>query len=270
MARLESYRVRLMGETKQINAILRGVEVLNILAQGISRLEDIYPDLGLSKSTTHRLLRSLVASGLAFQDPATRRYYLGPSLLRLASNEQIAHSMLVIFVHEELTRLTEITRESSLIFVPCGVQRMVVKQIRSPLDVSFTFKEGHTSPLYLGSAGRILLSMMGRNQLEAVLGNLELVRFGPKTITDKEVLKVEIEKARHQGFAMTFGETQAGTAGISVPVFNYTCPAALCILGPEFRFSPLDVLEELRKSADRISGNLLRIFGNLTRTSNSQ
>jgi IclR family acetate operon transcriptional repressor len=253
-----------MGETKQINTIHRSVAVLNILAQGISRLEDIHPDLGLSKSTTHRLLKSLVASGLAFQDPATRRYYLGPSLLRLASNEQIAHNMLVICVHAELIRLTELTRESSLIFVPCGVQRMVVKQIRSPLDVSFTFKEGHTSPLYLGSAGRILLSMMSKDQLEAVLANLELVRFGPNTITDKEVLRVEIEKARHQGFAMTFGETQAGTGGISVPVFNYACPAALCILGPEFRFSPLDALKELKKSGDRVSSNLLRIFGKTT------
>jgi IclR family acetate operon transcriptional repressor len=250
--------------TKKINAILRGVEVLNILAQGVSRLEHIYPDLGLSKSTTHRLLKSLVVSGLAFQDPATRQYYLGPSLLRLASIEQIAHSMLIICAHNELARLTKLTSESSLIFVPCGVQRMVVKQIRSPLDVSFTFKEGHTSPLYLGSAGRILLSMMSKSQREAVLGNLELVRFGPKTITDKQVLKAEIEKARHQGFAVTFGETQAGTAGISVPVFNYTWPVALCILGPEFRFSPLDALQELKKSADRISGNLVSIFGNVT------
>jgi hypothetical protein len=45
-----------------------------------------------------------------------------------------------------------------------------------------------------------------------------------------------------------------------MPVRNYTIPVALCILGPEFRFSPTDHLEEIRKSARRISNNLKKIF----------
>jgi len=249
-----------MVQTKQINSIHRCVNVLEVLSQGISQLEDIYPRLGLSKSTTHRLLKSLTATGLAFQDPATRLYHLGPKLLSLSSNPQISHHMLVVCAENELIRLNRITNESSLIFVPCGLQRVVVKQIPSTLDVSFSFKEGYSSLIHIGSAGKLLLSMMEEHELEAILRNIELVRLGPNTITDKEVLRREIDEIRKQGYATSFGETQPGAAGVSVPIKNYTCHAALCVVGPEFRFSPIDTLDELRKCADRVSNKLREVI----------
>lgn len=249
-----------MPETKQINSIHRCVKVLEVLSQGVSQLEGIYPLLGLSKSTTHRLLKSLTATGLAFQDPATRLYHLGPTLLRLASNPRISHHMLAVCAENELTRLNRITKETSLIFVPRGLQRLVVKEVPSMLDVSFSFKEGSSSLIHIGSAGKLLLAMMEEYELEAILHNIELIRFGPNTITDKEVLRKEIDKVRKQGYSTSFGETQAGTAGISVPVKNYLYPTALCVVGPEFRFSPMDALEQLRESAARVSSNLSEVF----------
>lgn len=248
-----------MPKTKQINSIHRAVDVLNVLSQGISRLEDIYQHIELSKSTTHRLLKSLSASGLAYQDPATRFYHLGPALLRLASNPQVSHQLLIVCAQKELMLLNKITKESVLILVPCGLQRVVVKQVSSPLDVSFTFKEGHCAPLHVGSSGKLLLSMMDDYFLEMILKNLELVRLGPNTITDKKILIKELDMIRKQGYAMSFGETQAGTAGGSAPITNYLFPAVLCLLGPQFRFEPADYLDELIKCADRISKKLLRI-----------
>jgi IclR family acetate operon transcriptional repressor len=249
-----------MPETKQINAIHRGVKVLKVLAQGINRLEDIYPRLGLSKSTTHRILISLTAAGLAFQDPVTRFYHLGPTLLELASNPQVSHHMLVACAQNELVRLNKLIQESALLMVACGLQRLVVKEVPSPLDISFSFKKGHSMPLHVGSSGKVLLSMMDDKAFEVVLRNLELVSLGPNTITEEGVLRKEIELIREQGYATSFGETQEGTAGVSMPVRNYTIPVTLCILGPEFRFTPTDHLEEIRKSARRISNNLKKIF----------
>ena len=54
-----------MGNTKIVNSIQRATKILELVSQGNERLEDIYPRVNLSRSTTHRLLKSLVASGLA-------------------------------------------------------------------------------------------------------------------------------------------------------------------------------------------------------------
>lgn len=257
-----------MPETKQINAIHRGVSVLNVLAQGINRLEDIYPRIGLSKSTTHRILISLTAAGLAFQDPVTRFYHLGPVLLKLASNPQISHHMLLACAQNELFRLNKLTQESVLLILACGLQRLVVKELPSPCDISFTFKEGHTMPLHVGSSGKVLLSMFNDKDLEVVLQNLDLMSLGPNTITEEDVLRKEIDLIREQSYATSFGETQAGTAGISVPIEKYTSPVVLCVLGPEFRFTPIDYLEEIKKSTRRISDNLKVIFDDSQSKSN--
>lgn len=249
-----------MVKTKQVNAIHRGVDVLDVLAQGLNRLEDIYPRLGLSKSTTHRILVSLSAVGLAFQNSTTRMYYLGPTLLRLSSNPAVSHQMLSLCANDELMRLSELTSESALLVVACGSQRVVVKEITSPLDISFSFKEGHSLSMHSGSSGKVLLSMMNERDFEAVLCNLELTEFGPNTITDKEVLRKEIKAIRRQKYSISFGETQVGTAGVTVPIKNYSWPAAMCILGPQFRFVPKDTLEELKMSASRVSAKLLEIY----------
>jgi IclR family acetate operon transcriptional repressor len=252
-----------MGETKKINSIQRCVDVLDVLSRGVSRLEAIYPRVGLTKSTTHRILKSLTITGLAFQDPATRQYHLGPTLLKLASNPNVSHQLLAVSAENELIRLNRITNETSLVFVPRGLQRLVVKEVPSKLDVSFSFKEGTSSRIYLGSAGKLLLSMMADHELEAVLRNISLTPFGPNTITDKDLLIKELDKIRKQGYSASFGETQSGTAGISVPIKAYVCPVALCVVGPDFRFSPMDVLDELRKSADAVTSNLQEVIGQI-------
>jgi IclR family transcriptional regulator, acetate operon repressor len=60
--------------------------LLELLGSGPLRhqITDLAERSGMSLATLHRLLRSLVAAGLAEQDPASSRYGLGPQLLRLA------------------------------------------------------------------------------------------------------------------------------------------------------------------------------------------
>ena len=78
-------------------------------------------------------------------------------------------------------------------------------------------------------------------------------------INEDEFLK-ELEKIRVQGYAITYSTQTQGGAAISVPIRNYVCPVTISVFGPAARFEdPLVVLEELRKSAARISNNLLSI-----------
>lgn len=60
--------------------------LLELLSQGppFQQLTDLAERSGLSLPTVHRLLRSLVAAGLAEQDPDSARYGLGPELVRLS------------------------------------------------------------------------------------------------------------------------------------------------------------------------------------------
>ncbi|MEG2930464.1 MAG: helix-turn-helix domain-containing protein, partial [Ruthenibacterium sp.] len=63
------------GSVQSVARIFNIIEVLAAHPQGAS-LQDISRESSLAKSTTHRLLASLVALGYAVQDSFTTRYRL--------------------------------------------------------------------------------------------------------------------------------------------------------------------------------------------------
>ena len=245
-----------MPTTKLVNTISRGAEILKILAEGCNRLEDIYPRVGLNKSTAHRLLKSLASSGLAFQNPLNRNYYLGPLFLRLSSNPAVSHQMLILSAIDELRRIRDGSGETAMIMIPNGTQRLVLKEVRSRQEIALSLGDGNTAPMAVGSSGRTLLSQYTDRELDKIFGKMDLNPVGWEAITDRILLKEEIDEIRKKGFGTSSGETHPDAAGISVPVTGYFLPVVLCVMGPKVRFNPTGILDRLREAADRISDTL--------------
>jgi DNA-binding IclR family transcriptional regulator len=245
-----------MGSTKTVNTILLGAEILKVLAGGSSRLEDIYPQIGLSKSTTHRILKSLAQTGLAYQHPIAHTYHIGPLFLQISANTATLHHLLIVCAAEEMRRLKELHRETSLIIIPMGDRRLVLRELRGDRQISLSLGEGSTMPIFYGSAGRVLLSQYDDRTLQRFFTSLDIPPAVPNFMSDPELRMKEIGEIRQRGYALSSGETLPDSAGISVPVKGYVCPVALCLFGPKFRYKPLDALNDIRESAERISARL--------------
>jgi len=247
-----------MTDRKIINSIIKGARILRSLLNGINRVSELSKELQLSKSTTHRLLKSLEMAGMVMQDPLTRRYYLGPLILELAAQPTIAHQNLTICAFDEMKRLRDVSRETVLLHIRNGVERLCLDELQSPERIKYTGGRGVSTPIYTGAAGKVLLSKLTDAELHVILDNLTFVPLTPHTITDKETLLAEVEKVREQGYATSYGERTPGSAAISVPISNYICPIALSILGPVNRFLPkmMTFLDDLKLSVDRISNRL--------------
>lgn len=249
-----------MTAQKIVNSVAKSTDILRNLSEGLDRISDLSKKLRLSKSTTHRLLKTLEVSELVMQDPVTRRYYLGPLILKLAARPIIAHQNLILCAFEEMKYLRDLSRETVVLHIQIGLERICLEELQSPENIKYTAGKGFVAPLYTGSAGKILLSELKDNELQYLVKNLQLKPIGPHTITDKRTLLKELKKVRKQGYATSFGERIPGSASISVPIKNYICPVALSVLGPDNRFSlnrMMDVLKEMKKSASRISKKLI-------------
>lgn len=245
-----------MTAQKIVNSVAKSTDILRSLYSGLERVSDLSDKLHLSKSTIHRFLKTLEASELVTQDPITRRYYLGPLILKLASKPFIAHQNLIVCSFEEMKYLTDLSRETVVLHVRIGLERICLEELQSPENIKYTSGKGFIAPIYTGSAGKVLLSGLEDNELQILLQNIRLIPIGPNTITDKKILLKELEKVRKQGYALSFGERVPGSASISVPVKSYVCPVALSVLGPDNRFSldkMMNVLKEMKRCASRIS-----------------
>lgn len=73
------------------------------------------------------------------------------------------------------------------------------------------------------------------------------------------MLRLELQKIRRQGYATFVGMAPDESAAASVPVPGYTCPVALCLFGPKFRFDPLQAVDDLRAAAGRITARLAQL-----------
>jgi len=238
-----------------VNSVFRAAKILSILSSGKNRLTDICKELNLSKSTVHRLLNALAECGFVVQDPNSHQYFLGHLIIKLSSNPLITHQSLIVCAYEEMKKLRDLSGETVTIHIRVGTQRICLEEMPANQNIRYGVGRGTVSPIYAGSAGKVLLAELKDEEINRLIENIELTPVGPNTITDRKVLKKEISKVRKQGYAISSGETLEGAVSISVPIRGYYCPVALSIFGPKFRFEPhlMNCQQKMVKSAKIIS-----------------
>ena len=242
-----------------VHSITKGVEILKCLSHEVDTVSRLSDKLAMSKGTVHRLLKTLEVSSLVRQDPITRRYCLGPLILELASRPTISHQNLVICALNEMKHLRDVSGETVVLHIRIGLERICLEELQSPERIKYTAGKGYTAPIHTGSAGKVLLSELNDSERQLLLEHLKLSPVGPNTITKREALLTEVEKAKRQGYATSFSERIPGSASISVPIANYICPVAMSVLGPDNRFTlekMTKLSEVMKKCATLISARL--------------
>ena len=251
-----------MGNTKSVKSIIRSANILKCISKGCNRIRDIAKSSNLSKGTTHRLLITLAETGFVVQDPISLKYYLGPAILELSSNSDIAHNSLIICALEQMQDLMMLTGETVLLHVRIGLQRVCIAEVESLQNIKYTNGIGYVAPLYTGAAGKVLLSELQDDQLDNLLAQMRLAPITPNTIIDKDRLLDEIHQVREVGYSTSLGERVLGSSCVSLPIKNYIMPVALSILGPDNRFTPIRLLEHLggiKESSKEISNKLKNV-----------
>jgi IclR family acetate operon transcriptional repressor len=243
-----------------MNTVKRTGKVLQLLAEEPLRFTDIAKALDLTKSTAHRLLRALEEAELIRKNPLSGRYYLGPLISQLAASPLSEHQFLITCSVEEIRRLRDLSGETVNLQIPLGgTERICLEEIQSKEFIKYVSGKGAIYPIFAGSAGKMLLSMMSDGQIEIRMKRFYYVPSAPNPIRDPEDLLKEIELARSLGHSVSFGERVAGSASVAVPITEYVCPAILNILGPADRFtrdSISCILPEMKSSAKRLSEEL--------------
>jgi len=241
-----------------VNSVHRAAEILTMLSLGKNRITDIYNELGLSKSTAHRLLKALEECGLVFQDPISHKYFLGPLIIKLSSDPLLSHQNLILCAHDEMRTLRDVSGETVALFLPVGINRLCLEEIDSNQSIKYVVEKGSVSPIYAGSAGRVILSELSKASLTRLLKNITFSKLAPNTITDPKILLKALDVIRKKGYAVSHSETSDGALSISAPVRGYHYPVAIGIIGPKYRFHhKLDSLvETIKKCAKQISDKI--------------
>ena len=216
--------------------------------------------LGIPKSTTHNLLRTLQSMDFVRQDSERGHFQLGPRVFELgllySSRERLVSVALPF-----MRRLADRSRETVKLARLSGSELLVLEAIESPYELHTRGDVGRRAPLHCTGLGKALLASLRGPEAKEILARTGLPRFTPRTITNLARMEKELAQARRDGYALDCEENEQGVVCLGVPVLNPAGQAAgaLSVSGPVTRLNN-DFLREyaaiLIRTATDISGGL--------------
>jgi len=258
---IQDYRFARSKNPNVNTSLKRASSIIECLCQGMNTNVEIAAYCGYNTSTTHRLLKDMKQLGWVIQDDLSNRYYLGPFISHMASDSLANHRYFVVCALREMSDLASRTGEAVNLAVMEGLHYLRVHEIPTRFNLGISDDtRGYGQIFSPGATGKVLLSQLPDTALNETLNKVLLVSQTDKSVTNRKLLYNQIREIRERGYAFSHSERIPGATGISVPVFNYSWPAALTVVGPESRMrSNLDMLiAELPVIARRISDNVTK------------
>ena len=226
--------------TYPLKALDKSLAILEILSQENSPLSiaELSERLGIYPSTIHRILDTLRYWGYVEQDSDTQRYQLGLKVVELG----MAKIQGMELVKEAAPYLKELRDQSNetvhLALLDEGEVLYLAKE-ESSQSIRMVSRVGRRLPAHCTGLGKVLLAYLDEEEQEKVIKEKGLSRFTENTITNKEKLREELSKVRHQGFAEDRGEHESDVRCLAAPVRDHSGKviAAISVSLPAFRMN---------------------------------
>src|SRR5580700_965944 len=255
-----------LREPRYSQSLERGLAILGCFSSSrpVLGIADIADDLGMSRSTTHRYVITLVALGYLEQG-ASRKYRLGLRVSDLGMSA-LNSTGLREHAHPYLEELRQRTSYTTNLGVLDGTDVLYVDRVRSfrrgQGKIDLDLHTGSRLPAYCTAMGKLLLANLPESEQRDLIAEMKLTKRGPNTITSKKALRDELDEILAAGFAVDDQELAPDLYAIAAPVRNEArdVVAAVNLAAP----SSLIALEELVDAlgphlvttADRISARL--------------
>jgi len=193
-------------------------EVVSHQENGLSFAE-IVALTGSPKSSTHRILKNLVALDYLVFDAPTGKYRGSLKLSSLGS-EVLARFDLRNHVRPHLMDLHRETQHTCNLAVRVGGVGVYLDRIESPNYGIRLFSElGQSFPLHSSGLGKALVAFVDPNLWDEIL-RPPLKAYTPRTITDLGKLKEQLRRFRDQGYTVEREETIRGIMCFGAPVMG--------------------------------------------------
>ena len=212
--------------------------VLDLLAtQAPLGLSELSRELGIPKSTLHRICTTLVERGWAARD-SDGRFALGIRALRLGSRS--SELPIVTAFRTVAAEFLTLHDETIALAVLDGAESLFIALEETSQPVRLVTHVGSKTPAFASASGRVVLASLPPAAVAAVFSGQNLVTPTGRRLNGVAELDGILAQVRERGYAENWGETAEGLYAASVPVVNEegVTIAALTTCVPVCRVTP--------------------------------
>lgn len=223
------------GASAGVHATLTVLDLL--AAEAPLGLSEIARELGVAKSTLHRILAILDEAGWVVKD-TDGRFALGIRALRLGSSS----TDLPIVTAFRTVAAEFLTRhdETIALAVLDGVESLYVALEETSQPVRLITHVGSKTQAFASASGRVVLASFPPSTVAAMFGGKLLVTPTGRRLNGVAELQAILDEVRERGYAENREETADGLYAASVPIVNDegVTLAALTTAIPVSRITP--------------------------------
>jgi IclR family transcriptional regulator, KDG regulon repressor len=246
-----------------IREVCRALDLLEQFHDDINELgvTELSNRLNLSRNKVFRLLKTLESGRFIEQNKDTGDYQLGLNTFSLGQ-AYIKQTGLLRQAKPILKALSSECNETANLATLKDSHSVFLETVETDHTVRVIPRVGLLLPCYCTAAGKIQLAYMTGEKLDNYISNLELKRFTPTTITNKNILRNHLSKAAFLGYAVDNEELDNGVRCVSVPIRDYTSRiiGAISISGSSTRFThnriETELVPLLKKTGKELSAKL--------------
>ena len=243
-----------------VKAIEVAGRILDLLARSEQpvALRELAAAGHMSPGKAHRYLASFVASGLAHQDAATRRYALGPLSMRLGLAALNAHQPLRDAI--ALQRQLRNHLDETLVLSVWGAQGPTVVHVEeSSQPIIMTMRVGAVLPMLATATGLVFAAFLPRHFTEPLI-TASLFSNEPYNVFARDAASIErlITQVREHGYAYNQGHLMPGVSALAFPLLDRATNliAVMAVMGRDERLKPPEgaaMIAYLKQAAQNFS-----------------
>ncbi len=237
---------------RTLHSVASALDVLDVLAAheelGVSA---VAREIGVAKSSAHRLLTTLVGHGLVEQNPETGHYRLGMRLYELGHQAMTGNRLRAV----TLPVLAELRRRSGLtvqLAVPDAGDVLYTERLETTLGVTLMQQTGLRLPAHTTSSGKAIAAY--NPAFADARRRLGFPARTPSTLTSADEFDRVLEETRRQHGALSYDEARVGISSCAAPLPG----GAVSLVGPTeaFRQQGGHYLQLVVAAARTLSGPL--------------
>ena len=202
------------------------------------RAADVARFLDIDRSTCHRMLKVLTERGFLTKDAESKKYTLGPTVLRLARAREVIAPSLPAY-DQILRRLTQDVDETSHLSLVAGEQLASVAVAEGMRSSRIHHEVGIQLDWHATASGLACLAYSEPEFVDLILAR-PLRRYTPYTLTSPKAIMTELEAIRERGYSKSLGSFDQDVTGIAVPIFgpDERVEGAISVISPTSRVTP--------------------------------
>jgi DNA-binding IclR family transcriptional regulator len=227
--------------------LLRGLAILEAAASGARDLRAFGAALGTTRSTTHRLVSSLVQARYLRQ--VQGGYLLGPKLIELGTIA-LEQMPLTAVARPHLERLAEATLDTIHLGVRDGDDVLYIDKIPGTRGLEMRSRVGHRMPLASTGIGKAMMLDLKpdawQSLFDASRRALASVSFKPDNRPDAPTFLQRMATYSAGGFTLDLEENEASIRCVAAPVRDASGSIVAAVsVASTIPYMPLERMDEL-------------------------